>query len=56
MIAMPLRTARSRADCLEKAFQQLTRVEFGFRTLDEANELAQLLAEFARIRRVSSSG
>lgn len=41
-----LRTARSRADCLEKAFQQLTRVEFSFRTLDEANELAQLLAEF----------
>lgn len=41
-----LRTASSRADCLEKAFQQLTRVEFSFRTLDEANELAQLLAEF----------
>lgn len=41
-----LRTARSRADCLEKAFQQLTQVEFSFRTLDEASELAQLLAEF----------
>ncbi len=41
-----LRSARSRADCLEKAFQQLTQVEFSFRTLDEANELAQLLAEF----------
>lgn len=41
-----LKSARSRAECLEKAFQQLTQVEFHFSTLDEASELAQLLAEF----------
>jgi DNA-binding response OmpR family regulator len=41
-----LRSARSRAECLEKAFQQLSVVEFRFRTLEEASELAQLLADF----------
>lgn len=41
-----LRSARSRAECLEKAFQQLSMVEFHFRTLEEAGELAQLLADF----------
>ncbi|MCK6404621.1 MAG: response regulator [Rhodocyclaceae bacterium] len=41
-----LRSARSRADSLEKAFQQLSSIEFRFRTLDEASDLAQLLAEF----------
>jgi DNA-binding response OmpR family regulator len=41
-----LRSARSRAESLEKAFQQLSLVEFRFRTLEEASELAQLLAEF----------
>ena len=41
-----LRSARSRAESLEKAFQQLSVVEFRFRTLEEASELAQLLADF----------
>ena len=41
-----LKSALSRAECLERAFQQLTEVEFRFRTLDEANVLAPLLAGF----------
>lgn len=40
-----LKTARSRAECLERAFQQLVSVEYRFRTLEEASELAHLLAE-----------
>lgn len=39
------KSARSRAEGLEKALQHLVSVEFTFRTLDEVAELAQLLAE-----------
>lgn len=41
-----LRSALSRAECLERAWQRLSEVEFSFRTLSEARELAQLLADF----------
>ncbi|MCP5267760.1 MAG: response regulator [Zoogloeaceae bacterium] len=41
-----LRRAESRADSLEKAFKLLTEIEFRFRTLDDAEELGRLLAEF----------
>ncbi|HEX5803243.1 MAG TPA: response regulator [Azospira sp.] len=39
-----LRTAVSRAGHLERAFQQLSLIEFHFRTLDEAHALAEFLA------------
>ncbi len=39
-----LATALSRAESLERAFQHLVQIELQFRTLDEASELAQLLA------------
>lgn len=41
-----LKSALSRAESLERAFQQLAEVEFHFRTLDEASQLAQVLADF----------
>lgn len=39
------RSARSRAECMEKALQHLVSMEFKFRTLDEVGELASLLAD-----------
>lgn len=41
-----LRSALSRAESLERAFQQLSEVEFRFRTLDDASQLAQVLSDF----------
>ncbi|MBI2308180.1 MAG: response regulator [Rhodocyclales bacterium] len=39
-----LRTAVTRADSMERAFQQLSSIEFHFRTLDEIHALAEFLA------------
>lgn len=39
-----LRSAATRAGSMERAFQQLSLIEFSFRTLDEARALAEFLA------------